>query len=247
MAKKVLTQNLSEPLQGATSAAIDIGAGSGNLEIGTLSNGEPVLASATLEYLESQVPPTPAITRSGDRASLTLRAAGARRPSFKMPWSSCNGETDWRILLNPKVRSDITAHSGGGNVKLNLAGMLLTRVAADTGGGNMDVVLPDKAASLDVVAQSGAGNVTVELGSGITGCNSVNATSGAGNVAVRVPSGIAVRIQATTGMGKAIIDPAFSQVDKFTYQSPDYDNAADKVEISMKSGAGNVIVTTKER
>jgi hypothetical protein len=45
-------------------------------------------------------------------------------------------------------------------------------------------------------------------------------------------------------MGKAIIDPQFGQIDKYTYQSPDFDTAANKVEITAKSGAGNVIVST---
>ena len=65
--------------------------------------------------------------------------------------------------------------------------MVITRVFADSGGGNMDVVLPDNAVSLDIAAKTGGGNVTVEIGSGTTGSNTVSATSGAGNVLVRVP------------------------------------------------------------
>jgi predicted membrane protein len=107
------------------------------------------------------------------------------------------------------------------------------------------VVLPDNAANLSVTAKTGAGNVTVEIGSGITGSNTVNANSGAGNVVVRVPSGIAARIHATSGLGKATVDSRFSKIDGNTYQSPDYDGAADKVEITVNSGAGNVNVNTK--
>jgi predicted membrane protein len=128
---------------------------------------------------------------------------------------------------------------------LNLAGMAVTRVSAETGGGNMDVVLPDNAADLRVTAKAGAGNVTVELGAGISGSAVLNAGSGAGNVAVRIPSGVAARIHATSGLGKAIVDPRFGKIDRATYQSPDFDSAADKVEITVHSGAGNVSVNTK--
>jgi predicted membrane protein len=86
--------------------------------------------------------------------------------------------------------------------------------------------------------------VSVEVGSGIQGSNTVEATSGAGNVIVRVPSGIAARVHARSGLGKVIVDPRFSKTDKDTYQSPDYDDAADKIEITVNSGAGNVSVTT---
>jgi hypothetical protein len=63
-------------------------------------------------------------------------------------------------------------------------------------------------------------------------------------VAICLPAGVAALIHATTGMGKVIVDPQFSQIDKYTYQSPDYDSAVDRIEIKAKSGAGNVSVIT---
>lgn len=245
MAKRVLIQNLSEPLAGAATATVDISAGTGNLTIDKLAGGEPLLAGGAVEYMENEDCPTPSVSTSNGHTTLTLSAKGGRRPSLRMPWSACNGETNWQIHLNPSVSSDITAHSGGGNVKLNLVGMRITRVAADTGGGNMEVALPDNAADLSVTARTGGGNVTVELGGGITGSNTVNAQSGAGNVAVRIPKGMAARVQAKSGMGKVIVDSHYSLIDDNTYQSPDYDSAADKVEITAKSGAGNVSLSTK--
>jgi hypothetical protein len=245
MAKKVLTHNLSEPLGGATTAKVDINTGAGNLTIDKLTGGEQLLASGTLQYLENQGLPTRSVNTSNGQATLTLRASGTGRPWFRFPWAVCNGATEWQIHLNPTVASDITAHSDGGNVKLNLAGMVVTRVSADTGGGNMDVVLPDNAANLSVAAKTGAGNVTVEIGSGITGSNTVNANSGAGNVVVRIPSGMAAKVHATGGLVKVTVDPRFSKTGNNTYQSSDFDSAANRVEITVKSGAGNVSVNTK--
>ena len=244
MAKKVLTHNLSEPLNGATTAKVDINTDTGNLTIDKLAGGEQVLASGTLQYLENHGLPTRSVNTSNGQATLALRTSGRGQPWFRFPWAACNGATEWHIHLNPTISSDITAHSGGGNVKLNLAGMAVTRVSADTGGGNMDVVLPDNAANLSVNAKTGAGNVTVEIGSGITGSNIVNANSGAGNVVVRVPSGMAAKIHATSGMGKVIVDSRFGKIDKDTYQSVDFDGADNRVEIMVHSGAGNVIVNT---
>jgi predicted membrane protein len=109
----------------------------------------------------------------------------------------------------------------------------------------MDVVLPDNAANLSATAKTGAGNVTVEVGSGIEGSNTVEANSGAGNVVVRVPSGIAAKVHATSGLGKVIMDPRFVKMDGNTYQSHDYDGAADRIEVTVHSGAGNVSVDAK--
>lgn len=240
--ENVLTQNFSVPLGDATAARFDINTGTGNLMIDRLANGEELLASGTLEYLEKQDPPAWTVDAQDSQATLTLDGTGGRQPGFRLPWAASNGETNWQIHLNPVVLSDITARTGGGNVKINLAGMAITRVSADSGGGNLEMILPDGASDLSVTAKSGGGNVTVELGSGATGSNTITATSGAGNVVVYVPSGIAARIHASTGMGKVIVASQFSQIDKNTYQSPDYDSAVDKIEITVKSGAGNVSV-----
>jgi hypothetical protein len=235
---------LSEPLCGATTAKVDIDTASGNLMIDTLTGGEQVLASGTLEYVANQQMPTRSMDINNGRATLTLKSTSLGRPLFRLPWSGCIAATDWHIHLNPDVQADITAHSGGGNVKLDLAGMDVTHLAADSGGGNLDVILPDRAANLNVIAKTGGGNVTVEIGRGTAGSNVLNATTGAGNVEVRIPSGIVARIHATSGMGKEIVDRRFGSIDKHRYQSPDFDRAIDKVEITVQSGAGNVIVNT---
>jgi hypothetical protein len=219
MAKNILTDNFSEPLNEAMTAKVDISAGDGNLTIDQLASGEQALVSGTLQYIGDRGLPTHTLVSSNGQATFTLRGGDTRQTWLRLPWATCNGATEWRIYLNPTVPSDITAHSGGGNVKLNLAGMAVTRLSADTGGGNMEVVLPDKAADLSVTAKTGAGNLIVSI-----------------------PSNVAARIYASTGLGKSIVDPRFNKIDKDTYQSPDFDSAVNKAEITAHSGAGNVIV-----
>lgn len=145
MAKRVLTDKLSEPLSGITAARIDINAGDGNLIVDRLTDSAQLLASGTLQYLENQGVPTKSVDTSNGQITLRLRTGRAEQPWFRLPWAACNGATEWQIHLNPAVSSDITAHTDGGNVKLNLEGMAITHVSADTGGGNMDVILPDNA------------------------------------------------------------------------------------------------------
>jgi cell wall-active antibiotic response 4TMS protein YvqF len=245
MTKNVLADKLSEPLNGARTAKFYVHAGDGNLTIDRLTSGEPVLANGTLQYLENQGLPSRTLIMSNSEATLTLKGGHAGQPWFRFPWAACNGATHWQIYLNPIVSYDLTAHSDGGNIKLNLAGVYITRLAVDTGGGNIDVALPDNAANLNITAKTGAGNVTVDIGWGTLGSNIVDAASGAGNVEVHIPSGVAARIHASTGLGKAIVDPRFSAIDKNTYQSSDFEGAANRVELTVNSGAGNVVVNTK--
>jgi hypothetical protein len=243
--RDVLTDTLAEPLNGVKTAKFDIDPGDGNLTIDGLTGGEPLLAGGELQYLKSQGQPARTMVSFLDEATLTLEGGAARQRWLRLPWAACSGATEWRIHLNPAVSSDIIAHSGGGNVKLDLASLIVSHVSADTGGGNIDVVLPDNVVDLDTKAATGAGNVTVEFGSGITGNNTVHASSGAGNVIVYIPHGVAARIHATTGVGKVTVDPRFSKSADNTYQSSSFDSAANRIEMTLSSGAGNVIVNSK--
>lgn len=244
-ARDVCIQNLSEPLDGATTAKVTINAGDGNLSVDCLECSEQVLASGTLQYVEKRGIPTHHLSMSNHQATLELRGGSGRQPWFRLPWAACNQATEWQVHLNPAVAADIAAHTDGGNITLDLAGMTVTHVAADTGGGHIDVVLPDRVANFDLAVRTGAGNVTVTVGNAISGSNTVSADSGAGNVVVHVPRASAARIYATSGLGTVIVEPRFSQIDDHTYQSHDYDGAANKIDIIITSGMGNVSVATK--
>lgn len=215
--KNLLYDNFSEPMVQATSAKIDIHAGDGNLTIDG-SAGE-TFARGELQYGEKQGQPTRKLAVNQGQASFVLRGGASRQPWFHMPWSACNGATEWQVHLNPDVTTNLTAESDGGNIWLDLSGMAISRVSAGTGGGNIHVVLPEPAGEMSLVAKTGAGNVIVDL-----------------------PVGTAARIHATTGLGKASIDASFSQIDKFVYQSAAYAQAINKIEIKISSGAGNVVV-----
>src|SRR6476659_1553191 len=143
MANDLRTQRLAEPLNDTETALVDIDSEVGNVTIDRLPGSERFLVSAALQYFESQGPPTRTIRSREGQATLTVKGRQVGRPWFRLPWAACKDAPDWQIHLNPTVASDITAHSGGGNVRLDLAGMTVTPVAAHTGAGNMDAVLPD--------------------------------------------------------------------------------------------------------
>jgi hypothetical protein len=242
MDKTILTDVISEPLNGVKTARFDINAGDGNLTIDRLASDEPVLASGELQYSEKQGPPVQCLNTTNGHATLMLKGGRSERLWFHLPWAANNAATEWQVHLNPAVLTDLTAHSDGGNVRLDLFRMAISRVSADTGGGNVVVILPDEAANLDVTARTGGGDVFVEIGKRLMGSGLILAKSGAGNVAVSIPGDQAARIHVTSGLGKVIVDPCFNKIDTHTYQTPDFDQAANKVEITADSGAGNVSI-----
>lgn len=238
----LLTQKLSEPLDGATSAKVTIDPSDGNLTIDKNTGSEQMLASGTLQYFEKIGVPISSVTANNGITTWIVKTNNGQ-PWLQLPWAACNGATEWLIHLNPSVTYDLSALTGGGNVKIDLTGLTVTRVAAETGGGNMEVILPDNAANLTVAAKTGAGKVTIDVGDSLTGINTISASSGAGELTVLVPNGVEARIKVT--QGNVIVGAAFNKIDDTTYETPGYQTATDKVEITVSSGAGKVNIKTK--
>jgi hypothetical protein len=219
---ELLTYDLSEPLPEARKAKVQIIADDGNLTIDQLNHGEQYLASGELQYFVKQGPPSRSLEVKDGQANLTVRGSRSQRPWFKLPWASCNGAHMWQIHLNPDISMDLLAQSGGGNIRLDLAGTTLANLSAITGGGNIEVTLPEIRTGMAVTVETGAGNATVQL-----------------------PDGVEARIHAESGLGKVIVNPRFKKIAEKTYQSDGYENAADKVSIEASSGAGNVIISIR--
>jgi DUF4097 and DUF4098 domain-containing protein YvlB len=114
-------------------------------------------------------------------------------------------------------------------------------INAQSGGGNVRLDLTGMTVT-NLSAGTGGGNIDVVL-SEKKGNASVTVNSGAGNVTIKIPQHLAARIHATSGLGKLIIDPRFAMVDEKTFQSPHFETAANQVEIKATTGAGNVVVT----
>ena len=87
------------------------------------------------------------------------------------------------------------------------------------------------------------GEVTIHVGSNITGFNTISASSGYGEMNVLVPGGVEARIK--VNQGNVIVDSTFIKIDDSTYDTPGYQDATDKVEITVGSGAGEVNVIRK--
>ena len=85
MAKNVLTDKLSAPLDGARTAKVDINIADGNLMIDKLTDGKQMLADGTLQYFEKQGLPTRSVIVSNGQATLTLKARGTEQPWFHFP------------------------------------------------------------------------------------------------------------------------------------------------------------------
>ena len=239
-------QEIAEPLNEAHTSSLDLDLAQGNLAIDSLTGGEPLLVGGTLEYYENGGMPVRSFSSMGGQAALALSVGTYPQQRWRLPWEAFNAESDWQLHLNPAVVYEIAAKTGGGNLYLDLSGLLVARVTAETGGGNAEIRLPANAANLSAAVKTGAGKIRVEIAPGTKGHNSLAVENGAGNVEILVPDGLAVKLVAASGIGEVLVDPALVKTGEGTYESADYDANQNRITIEVSNGAGSVHVRMLE-
>jgi hypothetical protein len=130
------------------------------------------------------------------------------------------GGYDWDVRLNPNVPIQLKCETGASRNLLDLRDLKVTEFKLETGASASEVTLPSNAGYTRVRVQAGAARVDI-----------------------RVPGGVAARIKTSGALATMAVDetrfPGFDN----RYQSPDYERAANKVEIEVETGVGAVTVS----
>jgi hypothetical protein len=153
--------------------------------------------------------------RDGDRLDLRMRVADFGFPMFWGPGSPL----DWSINLNSELPLELEMETGANDARIDLSGLLVTDLRVRSGASSTDITLP-----------AHAGFTHVDIG---TGAASVN---------VHIPSGVAARMRVRGGLSSINIDstrfPRFGD----SYQSADYETAANKADLNVDMGVGSLSV-----
>ncbi len=127
---------------------------------------------------------------------------------------------DWRVGLTREVPLSLRVDVGAAQSDFDLSDLKVTDLVLKTGASSTLIRLPKAA---------GITNVRVE--------------SGAASVRLTVPDGVAARIRSTMGLGSSNIDQRRFPRSGDTYQSADYDSAANKIDIRAEGGVGSISVS----
>jgi len=126
---------------------------------------------------------------------------------------------DWSFGLATDVPLSLDFEIGASENNLNLRDLRLTELRLKTGASSTSIELPANAGQTRAIIESGAASVNIS-----------------------VPQGVAARIRTQGGLSSIQVDTnRFPQVGG-VYQSPDYDTAANKVEMEIQMGVGSVRV-----
>ncbi|MEO7908962.1 MAG: hypothetical protein ABIV47_04875 [Roseiflexaceae bacterium] len=149
-----------------------------------------------------------------DTASFSLREQDNQASSL-IKYS--NEDAIWDLRLNPATPMHLTLETGIGESTIDLAQLHVTELELETGIGNTMVTLPRQ------------GQVQAHIAGNI------------GNATIHIPAGVAVRLKVSGPMGNVDFPDAYWPQGKL-YVSPGYATAANRADLTVERGIGNIII-----
>jgi hypothetical protein len=135
--------------------------------------------------------------------------------AWPMLW---NRPLHWQVGLTSEIPVSLELHTGANRSSIDLSALRLRRLELHTGASETRVRLP---------------------GSGAT---EVRAEAGLASLVIEVPQGVAARIRSRMAIGSTTVDETRFPRTMVGWVSPDYDTAANRVDIDVAGGLGSIKV-----
>ncbi len=231
-------QPLTIPVGEARSAEIILDTGIAGANI-SVFNGGPNLIEGTVSYVgefstRAEVAQSDAQVRMGAEGNGWFMNPANWGASFDLP--------PWQLGLNGAIPTELRVDSGTGALTLDLRGADLTYLDVDTGTGAITARLPE--GEYDTGVDTGTGSSQWYLPQ--SGRGEYKFDTGTGNVTLFLPDGMEARINFDGGTGRFSGDERFELIEGEAgdgiWQTADYERAANRLDISIDSGTGNVSV-----
>jgi hypothetical protein len=253
------TDSFSVPLEQADSASVNIDFDHGDLNVSALRGSEN-LFEAEVTYLDDLN-----FSESGSshkNIDLTLDQIGG----FNFGGWFDSEQTTGTIGLSPFVDIDLKVSTGSGESLLDLTGLNLTQLDADSGSGPVTVILAsgdypaglstgsgsltiemEDDTYLDLTCDVGSGRIVLNLADGVGGFADLE--SGSGSITIYVPEGVGVQISGSTGSGSVSVPNDWYRIGgsdspgastSGTWQSPGFESSETQVFIEFSVGSGTI-------
>jgi hypothetical protein len=209
---QVVHESVSQPLGAATRADVEIAMGMGRLHIGALSQPGALVMGEIAYPDQNRVTRTFAI--DGDTATFKLREQDSQANNLV---KYENDAAIWALRLTPATPMRLTLEAGVGDSMIDLSQLLVTNLTLATGIGNTTLTLP-RQGHLQAHVEGGVGNTTI-----------------------RIPAGVGVRLNTEGGIGNVEFPDAYVSQGK-VHVSPGYATVANRVELTISRGIGNITI-----
>jgi hypothetical protein len=132
-------------------------------------------------------------------------------------WPMFDRPLEWRMGLTTELPVELLLETGAAKAVLDLEELQLRQLTIKTGASDTRLRLPRAAGSTIVRAETGAAALTVE-----------------------VPMGVAAWIRTRMALGSTSVDETRFPRRPDGYASPDYETAANRVELDLQGGVGSI-------
>jgi Cell wall-active antibiotics response LiaF, C-terminal len=212
MGAQLIHESVSQPLGAAARADVQIEMGIGHLRIGALDQASNLVAGAIAYSDRNRVVRDFAV--HDDTATFMLREQDSQANSLI---KHSDDAAVWDLRLNPATPMRLTLVSDVGNSAIDLAQLHVTDLDLKTSVGNITLTAPRQ------------GHVQAQIRGGV------------GNTTISIPAGVAVRLALSTRLGSIDVPDSYRRAGN-SYVSPDFDTAANRVDLTVSSRAGDITI-----
>ena len=136
---------------------------------------------------------------------------------FDFGFLRINDRAIWDVSLSPSPTMFLDLNAGASEMTLDLSKLKVHDLSIDAGAADIEIVMP-----------SDAGNVNADI------------DIGAADLIIIIPEGVGARIDADTAAGSLSIDQGRFRKQGDFYLSPDFEELANRIYLSIDSGASSV-------
>ena len=213
--RPIADEQVSIPNQGADAARIRLDHGAGRLYINAGAQAGNLLEGTFTGGLDHRV------RLNGNTLQVELRVPAQNFMFFPFWWNSGSGHR-WDLVLNRDISLDLDIKSGANEARLDFSDLLVKDLRLQTGASSTDLTVP-----------AYAGYTRAEVKTGVA------------SVTIYIPATVAARIQSRGGLSEVKIDSNRFRRTGDRYESPDYETAENKIDLSIEVGVGSVKVLSR--
>jgi Cell wall-active antibiotics response 4TMS YvqF len=160
----------------------------------------------------------PIYSVQGETGRLEYRLDGWRGNQSWLPFDPGFDNASMQVSLNPSVPiTSLTVQGGAAEADIDVRELRVNNLDVQIGAATTDIRVPR------------------------TGMTNVHVSGGAATINIDVPDGVAARITHRGGLSTLEVNEnRFPSIGNNRYQSPDYDQAANRVDISLETGVTTI-------
>jgi N-terminal domain of toast_rack, DUF2154/Cell wall-active antibiotics response 4TMS YvqF len=211
-AGQLIRESVSQPLDAAARANVEIALNVGQLSIGALDQSSELIRGDIAYYDQNRAIRDFAV--SDDTATFKLREQDSQRIGLN---TRSDDVIRWELRLNQATPMHLTVETGIGEGTIDLSQLHVTDLDLKIGVGNTTLMLPDL--------------VPVR----------VHVSGGVGNTTIIIPADLAARVESSAGLGNITYPNTYQQQGK-VYVSSDFDATTAHIDLTVSGGIGNITI-----